>query len=189
MKCVQARSYIESCGGQAECAKALSAEMARARVGGYYRSTSVESASESESAAFSGSASARSSVSEFDSASELAMEGTSAGASSLVSARAPSSPVSPPSPRALLLPHATPAQKLLKQVGLKQVDRKDAEAETEKAAETGSGLQERLVEKKPSSPVSLSPTLLTRASFSTPVLDRLSIDRAAQAGSRAIALR
>ena len=43
--------------------------------------------------------------------------------------------------------------------------------------------------KKPSSPVSLSPTLLTRASFSTPVLDRLSIDRAAQAGSRAIALR
>ena len=120
MKCVQARSYIESCGGQAECAKALSAEMARARVGGYYRSTSVESAS--ESAAFSGSASARSSVSEFDSASELAMEGTSASASSLVSARAPSSPVSPPSPRALLLPHATPAQKLLKQIGPKQVD-------------------------------------------------------------------
>ena len=171
---MQARSYVESCGGQAECAKTLSAEMARARVGGYYRSTSVES----ESAA---SRSARSSVSEFDSGSELAMEGTSA--SSLLSARAPASPVSPLSPRALL--RATPAEfpsslklkQLLTGVDLKETG---AEAEAEKDAA-------RAPAKKRSSPV--SPTLLKRASFSTPVLDRLSIDRAAQAGSRAIALR
>ena len=179
---MQARSYIECCGGQAECAKTLSAEMARARVGGYYRSTSVES----ESAAFSGSA--RSSVSEFDSECELAVEGTSASASSLLSARAPASPVSPLSPRAL--PHAT-AQQLLTGVDLKAVALKEAgtEAEAERvAAGTGSGRDEaRALGKKRSSPV--LPTFLKRASFSTPVLDRLSIDRAAQAGSRAIALR
>lgn len=134
--------------------------MARARAGGYYRSTSLESDT----------GSARNSLSEFDSDSELD------AVSSNVSAREPSpasaSPVSTSPPVAKLLMGSNGPEK-------------DAPAADEK----------HLPLHKPSSPVSPASAVLSRlkrASFSTPVLERLDMDmdRAEhRAGSRAIALR